>query len=355
MKRILITLYMAWFVTLLPLLSQPCFTANTEKQNLGQIAWKVPASIAYTITNTGDEPLVVTEVESECACTVADWTKVPIKPGEKGIINVRFDAETLGHFQKSVSVYTNAQPYLTYLYFNGEVVWKVKDFTQSHPYQIGEIRIDKKKLEFSDVSSGEESVLYIDLVNLSEDSYEPILMHLPPYLQMSATPAVLQKGERGVIKLSLDSKGLTDLGLTQTSVYLSRHKGDTISEENEIPVSAILLPDFSALSDWEKSHAPQLRLSETEINLRAMSTKQSKSYRDITLTNIGKSPLQISKLQVFHPLMGVSLKKSLLQPGESTRLRVTLAKKEFDQKQDFRLLMITNDPSQPKIEINIKN
>ena len=62
----------------------------------------------------------------------------------------------------------------------------------------------------------------------------------------------------------------------------------------------------------------------------------------------------ISKLQVFHPAVGVSLKKGVLQPGESTRLRVTVEKKNIGKKRrHLRLLMITNDPVQPKVEINI--
>ena len=51
----------------------------------------------------------------------------------------------------------------------------------------------------------------------------------------------------------------------------------------------------------------------------------------------------------------VSLKKSVLQPGESTRLRVTVVKKNIGKKRrHLRLLMITNDPMQSKVEINIK-
>lgn len=83
-------------------------------------------------------------------------------------------------------------------------------------------------------------------MNLSDRPYEPVLMHLPPYLQTEVKPNVLQKGEKGVITVTLDSERLTDFGLTQASVYLARFSGDKVGDENEIPVSAILLPDFQA-------------------------------------------------------------------------------------------------------------
>ena len=126
---------------------------------------------------------------------------------------------------------------------------------------------------------------------------------------------------------------------TSPSVYLARFAGDKVGDENEIPVSAILLPDFSGMSDTEKANAPVVNLS----------------IKDIVRTNTGRSPFQISKLQVFHPAVGAGLKKSVLKPGESTRLRVTVVKRNIGKKRrHLRLLMITNDPMQPKVEINIK-
>lgn len=354
MKRIFTTLYTLAAVALTAA-AQPRFTSNTEMHNFGQIEWKHPVSVQYTITNTGDQPLVLTEVEPDCACSVAQWTKTPIAPGEKGMVNVTFDAEALGHFHKSVAIYSNAEPHLVYLKFSGEVVQEIKDYTKTHPYLIGQIRIDKNNLDFPDVQPGDKPVIHIGVVNLSDRPYEPVLMHLPPYLQMEVKPNVLQKGEKGVITLTLDSEKLTDLGLTQTSVYLARFAGDKVGDENEIPVSAILLPDFSGMTVTEKTNAPSIQLSTKDVDMSAVLAKKSKARQDIILTNTGRSPLQIRKLQVFHPTVGVSLKKSLLQPGESTRLRVNVVKKNIGKKRrHLRLLMITNDPMQPKVEINIK-
>lgn len=354
MRRSFITLY-ALAATALTAVAQPRFTSNTEMYDFGQIEWKHPVTVQYSITNSGNQPLVLTGVEPDCACSVARWTKTPIAPGAKGVVNVTFDAEALGHFNKSVAIYSNAQPHLVYLKFNGEVVREIKDFTKTHPYLIGQIRIDKNNLDFPDVQAGEKPVMHIGVVNLSDRPYEPVLMHLPPYLQTEVKPNVLQKGEKGVITVTLDSERLTDFGLTQASVYLARFAGDKVGDENEIPVSAILLPDFSGMTETEKANAPAINLSIKDIDMSTVLAKKSKARQDIIITNTGRSPLQISKLQVFHPAVGASLKKSVLQPGESTRLRVTVAKRNIGKKRrHLRLLMITNDPMQPKVEINIK-
>ncbi|MBQ8192383.1 MAG: DUF1573 domain-containing protein, partial [Bacteroidaceae bacterium] len=145
-------------------------------------------------------------------------------------------------------------------------------------------------------------------------------------------------------------------GLTQASVYLSRFLGDKVGAENELPVSLVLLPDFSGLSETERANAPAIRLSTTEADLSAVLAKKSKARQDIQVTNTGRSALEISKLQVSHPAISVSLKKNLLQPGETTRLRLTVQKKNIDKaRRPLRLLLITNDPQQPKVVINIKS
>lgn len=354
MKRSLLSIFFLLIVTLAAV-AQPRISSNKETHNFGQIEWKHPVTVEYIITNTGDKPLVLTNVTTSCACSVANWTKTPIAPGEKGTVSATFDAEALGHFEKTIGIYSNAQPNLVYLRFVGEVVQEVTDFTKTHPYAIGSIRIDRTEFDFPDTHRGEEPTITFGVVNLSDRPYEPVLMHLPPYLKMEKKPNVILKGKKGTIKLTLDTRQLTDLGLTQASVYLARFAGDKVSEENEIPVSAVLLPDFSGMTEQDRLNAPAIRLSETNVDLSARLAKKNKASHDIVVTNTGKAPLQISKLQVFNSSVGVSLKKAVLQPEESTKLRVTIHKKNTGKKKHhLRILMITNDPAQPKVEINVK-
>ena len=155
--------------------------------------------------------------------------------------------------------------------------------------------------------------------------------------------------------MTLDTEVLQDFGLTQSSVYLSRFAGDKVSEDNEIPVSAVLLPNFSNMTAQDSLNAPVIHLSETNIDLSEVLLKKKKVSRNIVITNTGKTPLVISKLQVFNSSVGVSLKKTVVQPGATTKLKVTIHKRDVgNKKHHLRILMITNDPLRPKVEINIK-
>ena len=339
MKRSLLSI-LSLLTVALAAVAQPRISSNKETHNFGQIEWKRPVTVEYTITNTGNQPLVLTNVTTSCACAVADWTKEPIAPGGKGVVKASFDAKALGHFEKSIGIYSNASPSLVYLKFTGEVVQEIKDYTKLLPYTIGNIRLDRDEFAFPDVYRGQQPSLTFDIANLSDRPYEPVLMHLPPYLKMEAEPKVLLKGKKGTIKLTLDASQLKDYGLTQTSVYLSRFSGDKVSEDNEIPVSAIL---------------PAMHISETDIDLSIPLIKKNKVSHDILIANSGKIPLVISKLQVFNSSVGVSLKKTVLPPDGMTKLKVTIRKRDVgNKKHHLRILMITNDPLRPKVEINIK-
>lgn len=353
MKRYLLTLYILCTLSLVSW-AQPRISTNRDTHQFGQIEWQKPVTVDFIITNTGDKPLVLSNVTVSCACAVADWTKSPIAPGNKGTIRATFDAKQLGRFHKSIGIYSNSTPNLIYLHFVGEVVQKVTDFTNYDLESIGQIMIDKTEIDFPDVHKGQHPTMQLVVVNQSSAPYEPVLMHLPPYLHMTKEPSVLQKGEKGTITLTLDTDRLSDLGLTQTSVYLARFAGDKVSEENEIPVSVVVLPDFSDLSEKDRLNAPVIHLSRTDVDLSDQLEKKTKATYDVTIGNTGKSTLQINKLQVFNPAVGVSLRKSTLAPGEHTRLRITVEKKNLKKKKQFRILLISNDPVHPKSIIQLK-
>ena len=85
MKRILFTIF-SFFIFILTVTAQPRLTSNKSFFNFGQIEWKHPVTADYVISNTGDKPLVLSNVTVSCACTDVEWTKTPIAPGESGMV-----------------------------------------------------------------------------------------------------------------------------------------------------------------------------------------------------------------------------------------------------------------------------
>lgn len=71
----------------------------------------------FSFTNTGKGVLLVSNVNPTCGCTVATWTKEPIKPGGKGFVKVTYTGNAIGTFTKSLSVFSNSKTPVTTLSF----------------------------------------------------------------------------------------------------------------------------------------------------------------------------------------------------------------------------------------------
>ncbi len=90
--------------------------------NFGTFSEKNPVQkCVFTFTNTGSAPLVINQAVGSCGCTIPQYTKAPIRPGEKGEIKVTYKGKGLypGHFKKTVTVRTNGDPSMVRLYIEG--------------------------------------------------------------------------------------------------------------------------------------------------------------------------------------------------------------------------------------------
>ena len=102
---------------------------NTE-HDFGEIKHLDPVVYEFEFTNKGQAPLVISEVEGSCGCTVADYTKDPVMPGKKGKVKATFDAAAMGKFRKSIKVVANVEGGPEYLYIKGTVIEKSQSESQ---------------------------------------------------------------------------------------------------------------------------------------------------------------------------------------------------------------------------------
>lgn len=92
--------------------------------NFGSFSEKDPkVTCTFTYTNVGEQPLIVNQAIASCGCTVPEYTKTPVQPGEKGEIKVTYNGagKFPGHFKKSITVRTNGAVEMTRLYIEGDM------------------------------------------------------------------------------------------------------------------------------------------------------------------------------------------------------------------------------------------
>jgi len=101
--------------------NQADITFEKETHDFGTIPQGVPASYTFVFKNTGKEPLIITNAAAGCGCTTPEWTKEPIKPGQKGFVKATFNAASPGPFNKAVTVQSNGKKSSVVLTIKGDV------------------------------------------------------------------------------------------------------------------------------------------------------------------------------------------------------------------------------------------
>ena len=91
--------------------------------NFGELKKGEKVEHVYEVTNTGTNPLIISNVKPGCGCTVPDYTKEPILPGKKGKITLHFDSTNFdGTVHKAADVFLNVEKAPVKLTFSANVL-----------------------------------------------------------------------------------------------------------------------------------------------------------------------------------------------------------------------------------------
>lgn len=98
-------------------------TFEKDSYDFGDIRQGDTVSHDFKFTNTGSHDLIITNARGTCGCTVPEWPKEPIKPGESNVIKVQFNSKNKkGAQNKTVTITANTKPSETKIYFTGNVI-----------------------------------------------------------------------------------------------------------------------------------------------------------------------------------------------------------------------------------------
>lgn len=109
----------------------PQIVFESETYDYGKIFVNGDGNSMFRFTNTGNEPLLLTSVRAGCGCTVPDWPRAPILPGDTAVINVNYITLSRPHtINRSIVVTTNAVNKPTViLRLRGEVIARPEGFS----------------------------------------------------------------------------------------------------------------------------------------------------------------------------------------------------------------------------------
>ena len=113
---------------------------DSYEHDFGEIKQDTKNEKTFTFTNTGTEPLIIESAKGSCGCTVPQYPKNPIAPGEQGEIEVVYSPGKQKELQnKNVTIVANTEPKQTILRIKAlveEVPGAASTATPGEPAQI---------------------------------------------------------------------------------------------------------------------------------------------------------------------------------------------------------------------------
>ncbi|MES2567665.1 MAG: DUF1573 domain-containing protein [Bacteroidota bacterium] len=94
-----------------------------ETHDFGRITQGEKVTYGFKFKNTGGANLIISSASGSCGCTIPDYPKKPILPGEEALINVVFASEgKSGIVEKSVTIVTNCEPSTRIIYIKANII-----------------------------------------------------------------------------------------------------------------------------------------------------------------------------------------------------------------------------------------
>ena len=110
----------------------PVIEFDRTEHDFGEIINGTPVETVFTYKNTGEAPLVITDVKSSCGCTVPqDWSRLPLAPGESGKFSVKFNGSGANKITKTITVTANTE--------KGSEVVKITAFVKPDPNKVNKV------------------------------------------------------------------------------------------------------------------------------------------------------------------------------------------------------------------------
>ncbi len=161
MKRLLLSVVVAVLTIIAKAQTEPqyveSFKYDKRVHDFGTILEKDgKVSHTFTFTNTGIVPVVISDVNSWCGCTTAEFTKTPVMPGKKAEVKVTYNPNLRpGKFSKEVILNLDGNKGYTRIWIKGNVIPYRHPVKEDYPYYFGNgLYMGFKVFSFPPLSKG---------------------------------------------------------------------------------------------------------------------------------------------------------------------------------------------------------
>ena len=313
-----------------------------------------PLSCEYTITNTGDEPCVIYNVTTSCGCTEAEWTRQPLKKGEKGKISVSYSNDEGPYpFDKSITVYLSESKKPLILKLRGVSLEKMKPLTELYPVSYGPFALKEAISKCGNLEQGGSKSEAVMVANTSSSPITVSFRNVDKNLNIKVSPNPIPANSTAEMTFTITAD--KDLWGKNTYWATPAVNGKTyVSNEgkDKIGVWAFTKDNFSDFPESERQNAPRPKF-ETSTYSFGKIKKGEIVHAEFTFKNEGKQTFRIYKVDVDACCYSHSTIPAAA-PGEEVTFRVHLDTKDMEAGESLSIVTLTtNSPLRPIVNLFI--
>ncbi|MBR4755880.1 MAG: DUF1573 domain-containing protein, partial [Bacteroidales bacterium] len=163
-----------------------------------------PVSATFTVTNIGKKPLVIYNVASSCGCTDVEWTRQPLKPGEKGSIKATYKNDEGGYpFDKSLTVSFSDIKQPVILRLRGESHAKKLSLGELYTVRFGNLGFKSVEIKGGNLSQDQQRSGEVVVANLGSKPMKVEFADVSDGLNLSVWPNPIPAGNTAKLSFTV--------------------------------------------------------------------------------------------------------------------------------------------------------
>ncbi len=232
--------------------AQAVMQFETDSHDFGNVPEGTMATHEFKFKNTGNQPVVIANVQASCGCTTPDWTKTPVLPGKSGIIRAMYSsAGRPGVFNKTVTVTSNAAEPSKVLSIKGSVLTKAEikpTLTAAQLAQSPHLVLNTDTHDFGKMEMGQQPTARFTVKNTGKSPLVLGALTAGCYcVGYKTPPAPIAPGQSAVVELLYNQR---QLGQVSDAVTIA---SNDVSGDAKITLKATIVRDLSGNSMVKES------------------------------------------------------------------------------------------------------
>ncbi len=314
----------------------------------------------FMFVNTGDDDVAIVNVRPSCGCSVSDYPRRAIAPGDTAVITATFNpVARVGDFSVFFTVLTNCAPQRTVLELCGRVKANEMTVNEQYPVAVGSLKLNAGSVPFGDITEGYDPIATIEAYNDSDVPMKFYVDGVPEYVEVSPRQDVVAPRGTCYIRVKFatgrcDSKGYVADVFNMFAEPLE-YNTSALAGIRRIDVMATIFDDFASWSDKQQANAPEIAFDADRLVYADLDTlSQVPVTRRLTIANRGNDPLRVYGIHSGDRYVSVGQFGKVLKSGESTTVDIAVEPSKINEKILNTIITIyCNDPRRAKSVVRV--